>query len=419
MAGTNPKLNSSRPEDSKLQFTRKVKENPSRVMRLYTPLQLHRYCHVPKLPVKLLGRSNSSSPFLSRPSPSRPPLNILYFGSDHFSGQVFKKLHDLHKSDPQLIQNLEVVTRCDMPKGHRLRLAPCPMKVEAQQLGVKIHEIPKREDGDIKAWAKEPMPLTPDAQSFNLAIAVSFGLLIPNEVLAQLRWGGTNIHPSLLPMYRGPAPIHHALMNGDVYTGVTIQTLDPKEFDNGRILEQERVDIPQDATLENLKNMLAEKSGNMLVDFVRKRWGSEMVDGNPLASLTSVTSYPKIYAPKVAKDALRVNWKEWSGRKVMQWNKAFTGQLWTTLHVNDQYKRVLLTFSQSGHSFKDEDLPEELKQAEPGTLIVVGPSGGERFAAVVCADDSIATLTSVKVEGKRNVDAVAWYDKVDGKVVFE
>ncbi|BFZ59872.1 hypothetical protein YB2330_000893 [Saitoella coloradoensis] len=263
------------------------------------------------------------------------------------------------------------------------------------------------------------MPLTPDAQPFNLAIAVSFGLLIPNEVLTQLRWGGTNIHPSLLPMYRGPAPIHHALMNGDAYTGVTIQTLDPKEFDNGRILEQERVDIPPDATFENLKNMLAEKSGNMLVDFVRKRWGSDMVDGNPLTSLTSATSYPKTYALKVAKEALRVNWKEWSGRKVIQWNKAFTGQLWTTLKIKARHKRVLLTFSQSGHSLKDENLPEEVKQVEPGTLIVVGPSGGERIAVVVCADDSIATLTSVKVEGKGNMNAVAWYDKADGKVVFE
>lgn len=81
----------------------------------------------------------------------------------------------------------------------------------------------------------------PTDKSYDLGVVVSFGYFIPPHIISSFKYGAVNVHPSLLPKYRGAAPIQHAIMYGDEETGVSIQELDDREFDAGRILVQKKV----------------------------------------------------------------------------------------------------------------------------------------------------------------------------------
>lgn len=130
----------------------------------------------------------------------------------------------------------------------------------------------------------------PDGKPINLIVAVSFGLFVPPRILDSAEYGGINVHPSLLPQYvqafsnialtlttvyryRGSAPIHHTIMNGDTITGVTLQTLDPHKFDHGTILMQEGFPIPQASTINfnGLLDVVTPKAANLLVRGIKNR----------------------------------------------------------------------------------------------------------------------------------------------------
>lgn len=108
----------------------------------------------------------------------------------------------------------------------------------------------------------------------DLVIAVSFGLFVPPRILQIAKYGGLNVHPSLLPDLRGPAPIQHALLKGREYTGVSVQTLDPLEFDRGIILAQTPspgIAIPPTASFQHLNSLLAQEGANLLVDVLKSQ----------------------------------------------------------------------------------------------------------------------------------------------------
>ncbi|KAI9336662.1 formyl transferase, partial [Pilaira anomala] len=88
---------------------------------------------------------------------------------------------------------------------------------------------------DLSNWK------VPTDKQYDLGVVVSFGYFIPPHIISAFKYGAVNVHPSLLPKYRGAAPIQHAIMYGDSETGVSVQELDDKEFDAGRILTQEKV----------------------------------------------------------------------------------------------------------------------------------------------------------------------------------
>ncbi|KAF2740646.1 Formyltransferase [Polyplosphaeria fusca] len=143
-----------------------------------------------------------------------------------------------------------------------IRLVPIK-HVAAQELKLETHEI-----DTFTGW-KPPIP-------FDLIIAVSFGLFVPPRILSGMRHGGLNVHPSLLPDLRGPAPIHHTLLKGRSHTGVTIQTLHPKHFDHGTILAQTQppglhLGSVAGLTLAKLTTVLGEEGAKMLLHVIRAR----------------------------------------------------------------------------------------------------------------------------------------------------
>ncbi|KAF2100952.1 Formyltransferase, partial [Rhizodiscina lignyota] len=160
------------------------------------------------------------------------PLRILFCGSDSFSIASLNALYDQKSKNHGLISSIDVVCRPGKRVGRGLKeVREVPIKQAAQNLELPIHEI-----DTFTGW----QPPVPDQGPINLIIAVSFGLFIPPRILGSAQYGGINVHPSILPDLRGPAPIQHAIIRDRESWGVTVQTLHPKHFDQGTILFRER-----------------------------------------------------------------------------------------------------------------------------------------------------------------------------------
>ncbi|KAG7394815.1 hypothetical protein PHYBOEH_004637 [Phytophthora boehmeriae] len=198
----------------------------------------------------LQGASRSRR--FSLAAPGQPPYRVLFFGTDDVSLSTLKLLHAASNEEQgnPLIEHIEVVCPSDRPMNGRRKDEPVPVKRFAQRHGLKVFDTPAHLKS-LKTW---DFPVT---NSFDVGVVVSFGYFLHPHMLKNLHRGAINMHPSLLPKYRGPAPIHHALLNGDTTTGVSVIEIDPKAFDVGRILLQEPYDIKRGIQCQELATELA------------------------------------------------------------------------------------------------------------------------------------------------------------------
>jgi len=152
-----------------------------------------------------------------------------------------------------------VVTQPDRPKGRDLQQAPPPVKVVAQRLGLSIQQPPKiREPAAVEALRTAQ----PD-----LIVVVAYGQILPKSVLEMPRLGCINVHTSLLPRWRGAAPIQYAILHGDRETGVTTMYMD-EHMDTGDIILQRTQLIHADDTGATLHDRLAKLGANLLAETI-------------------------------------------------------------------------------------------------------------------------------------------------------
>jgi methionyl-tRNA formyltransferase len=185
-----------------------------------------------------------------------------------------------------------VVTQPDRPKGRDLKPSPPPVKVAAERLGLPIQQPLKiREPGAIEALrAKQP----------DLIIVVAYGQILPKSLLEIPRFGCVNVHASLLPRWRGAAPIQYAILNGDRETGVTTMYVD-EHMDTGDIILQRSELIRADDTSATLHDRLARFGAELLVETV-----AQIAEGKAPRSKQNETS--ATYAKKIAKEDGRIDW---------------------------------------------------------------------------------------------------------------
>ena len=171
-------------------------------------------------------------------------INFAFLGGEPLAVPVLQKLYE-NGLVPQLI-----VCNPDKPKGRNLEVAPPPTKVWAEK-----NNIPYIQNlNELKG-------------SFDLLVVVSYGKIIPRQILDLPRLGTINLHPSLLPLYRGPAPIVAPILNGDTETGITIIKID-EEMDHGPILAQDKINLNGNEKRENLEKTLANMGGELLARII-------------------------------------------------------------------------------------------------------------------------------------------------------
>ncbi len=184
-------------------------------------------------------------------------LKITFFGTDVFSTIVLGELEKLG------ILPDEVVCAPDRPKGRGLIMTPPPAKVWAENRDVKVKQPEKLDDTF--------------ASDSNLFLVASYGKIIPQSVLDIPKHGTLNVHPSLLPKWRGASPIESQILNDDRDVGVTIMLVDAK-MDHGPILDQEFVDVPYwPMKGSELRDLLAHIGGELLARVIPS-WVDENLD---------------------------------------------------------------------------------------------------------------------------------------------
>ncbi len=153
-----------------------------------------------------------------------------------------------------------VVTQPDKPAGRGLKLKPPPVKVIAQQMGLPVFQPEKLNVPDSLQVIANAKP--------DVLVVVAYGRILKEECLAIPPKGCINVHPSLLPKYRGPAPIQHAILNGDEVTGVTTMFMDAG-MDTGDIILQREVPIDPEDTAGTLSEKLSVVAADLLVETLK------------------------------------------------------------------------------------------------------------------------------------------------------
>lgn len=212
------------------------------------------------------------------------------------------------------LEVVAVATQPDRPKGRDLKLQPSPVKTLALEAKIPVLQPERAREESFLAALRQ---LAPD-----LIAVAAFGQILPKNLLDLPRYGCLNVHTSLLPRYRGAAPIQWAILNGDAETGVTIMKIDVG-LDTGDILTQTRTPISAEDTAETLHDRLAQLGADLLVQTI-----PDYVAGK-------ITPHPQpaegvVHVRKIKKEDGRLDWtkpapalRNWI-RGLVPWPGAFT-----------------------------------------------------------------------------------------------
>ncbi len=227
-----------------------------------------------------------------------------------------------------------VVTQPDRPAGRGHRLRATAVKQAAVDLSLRVYE-----PANLKQFANEIA-----GESFDLFALASYGRILPQTLLDLPKLGALNVHPSLLPLYRGATPIQTALRNGDAETGVTIMLMDAG-MDTGDIVLQERVPIEPDDTYGTLHDRLALYGGELLGEAL------DFADKGVLPRAPQ-TGEPNITAP-ISKDDLTID-PLWHPERIVAAVRAFSPQPGARMDVDGETIKILRAHVEDGALVLDE-----------------------------------------------------------------
>lgn len=221
-----------------------------------------------------------------------PDPGIIFMGTPQFAIPSLASLIN-HQ-----FRILAVVTQPDRPKGRGRKLSPPPVKMLGLSNSLEVYQPIMTSAEDFLNILKAKGP--------DLIIVVAFGQILNKELLNIPRYGVINIHASLLPKYRGAAPIQWAILNNEKYTGLTIMRMD-EGLDTGPILYQKRIPIKEDETAGELHDRLAELAGDFLIESLKRM---------AVESIKEIQQDRKMasYAPKINKSIAEIEWGESSIR---------------------------------------------------------------------------------------------------------
>ena len=216
-------------------------------------------------------------------------MRILFMGTSEFAVPALRELIT-HK-----LEIVGVVTQPDRPSGRGKRLNPPPVKIVATEHNLSVYQPERVRKPDFMRGLER---LAPD-----VIVVAAFGQLLPQTVLEIPPCGTINLHPSLLPKYRGAAPIQWALINGETQTGVTLMLLDAGE-DTGDIISTSYIRIRNEDNAFTLTEQLAQLGANQLVQLL-----SEMPKGAPPPA-TPQNNAEATHAPRLTKEIGHIDWHQ-------------------------------------------------------------------------------------------------------------
>lgn len=221
-------------------------------------------------------------------------LNIVFMGTPDFAKESLNAIYEAGYNI------LAVVTNPDKPKGRGMKLIPSPVKEYALEKNLKIYQ-PLKVRNNIE-FLDEIKNLKPD-----VICVVAYGKILPKELLDIPRLGCINVHGSLLPQYRGAAPIQWAVLNGDKETGITTMYMDVG-MDTGDMVLKEKVEIGENETTGELWDRLSKIGANLLVKTLK-----QIEDGTAPREKQGENF---TLAPMLSKEMAKINWDEMDAIKI-------------------------------------------------------------------------------------------------------
>ena len=263
-----------------------------------------------------------------------------------------------------------VVTQPDRPKGRGRIPAPPPVKVIASKYGLPVVQPERLKNKEFLDYFGGIHP--------DMAVVAAFGQILPREILGIPKMGCINVHPSLLPKYRGAAPINWSLIRGEVKTGVTIMLMD-EGMDTGDILTQEETMIEPTETFGKLNDRLADMGARLLLATI-----DIVISGNSTRRPQDASQ--TTYAPRLAKEDGRIRWDT----DVNQTVNLIRGLSPTPCAFTSYKGKMLKIFSAMG-----EEIPSP---ESPGRIGAVTEKG-----LPVAARNGYVYLREVQLENKKRL----------------
>ena len=311
-------------------------------------------------------------------SSSRP--RSVFFGTPAFAVAIAE-------ATAEVTELVAVVTQPDKPKGRGRELAPPPVKIWAEARGLPVFQPERLRDGVL---AERLRAFAPD-----VAVVAAYGRILPKELLDLPRRGCVNVHASLLPKYRGAAPIQWAIASGDAETGVTLMRMD-EGLDTGDVISTMRLPIAPDDTCATLHEKLARLGGEIvrrdLVAYVEGR-----IEPVPQDEAQATL------APILSKEEGRIDFRM-PARRIVDRMRAFTPWPGAFTYLGPNGTDLLKVLWA-----KPAERPPGTEDAPPGEVIATRP------VLVAAGEGTAVELVEVQPEGRRRMPAT---DCVAGRRIF-
>ena len=292
-------------------------------------------------------------------------MKIIYFGSDEIGINCLEEL----KKKYELVC---VITSPDRPKGRGLKLTPTPVKEWAEKNKIPLLQ-PEKFDPQFTEKLKKLNP--------SLIVLFSYGKKIPSDILKIPEFGAINIHPSLLPKYRGAAPVEWALIKGEKETGITVIKMDEK-IDHGEIIVQEKLMIDEKDNALTLKEKISRIAPSILIKAIEKIRNKEK---------TTPQKGKPTYARKLDKKDGLIDWNK-NAEEIV--NLIRGTYIWPVAHTyiekNDERKQLKIYQAEIGE--------KEGKHGNPGEILKIE----KEYIEVACGNGTVK-LREIQMEGRKRL----------------
>ena len=310
-------------------------------------------------------------------------MRIVFMGTPDFSVPALKALVEAGH------QVIAVVTQPDKPKGRGKEVQMTPVKIQAMEYGIPVYQPAKvREASFVEVL---------QGMEADVYVVIAFGQLLPKAVLELPKYGCINIHASLLPKYRGAAPIQWCVIDGERETGITTMMMDVG-LDTGDMLEKTVIPIEEKETGGSLHDKLSLAGGALILSTLKKLEEGTLVR-------TPQTDEGTCYAKMLTKSLGDIDWNQSAVsierliRGLNPWPSAYT--LWNGKTIKI-WSADVTTGREAAAFLSESGVPSETG-ITPGTVVC-----SDKHSLVVCTGDGLLSVRELQVEGKKRMDTPAF-----------
>ena len=310
-------------------------------------------------------------------------MRIVFMGTPDFSVPALKALVEAGH------QVIAVVTQPDKPKGRGKEVQMTPVKIQAMEYGIPVYQPAKvREASFVEVL---------QGMEADVYVVIAFGQLLPKAVLELPKYGCINIHASLLPKYRGAAPIQWCVIDGERETGITTMMMDVG-LDTGDMLEKTVIPIEEKETGGSLHDKLSLAGGALILSTLKKLEEGTLVR-------TPQTDEGTCYAKMLTKSLGDIDWNQSAVsierliRGLNPWPSAYTMWNGKTIKI---WSADVTTGREAAAFLSESGVPSETG-ITPGTVVC-----SDKHSLVVCTGDGLLSVRELQMEGKKRMDTPAF-----------